>query len=78
MCAVAEGAADLYPRLGPTRLWDTAAGAAIATEAGCDVVALDGEPLRYDLGSGLARPAFLVCAPGGVREACLRALAAAG
>lgn len=76
MCAVAEGAADLYPRLGPTCLWDTAAGAAIATEAGCDVVGLDGRPLRYALADGLVRPGFLVCAPGGVREACLRALAA--
>ena len=75
MCAVAEGAADLYPRLGPTRLWDTAAGTAIATEAGCDVVALDGRPLHYDLASGLVRPGFLVSAPGGCREACLRALA---
>jgi 3'(2'), 5'-bisphosphate nucleotidase len=74
MCAVAEGAADLYPRLGPTRLWDTAAGAAIATEAGCDVVALDGTPLRYDLASGLVRAGFLVTAPGGGREAFLRAL----
>jgi 3'(2'), 5'-bisphosphate nucleotidase len=78
MCAVAEGTADLYPRLGPTRLWDTAAGAAIATAAGCDVVALDGKPLRYDLASGLVRPAFLVSAPGGGRDACLRALAAGG
>jgi 3'(2'), 5'-bisphosphate nucleotidase len=76
MCAVAEGAADLYPRLGPTRLWDTAAGAAIAAEAGCDVVGLDGRPLRYDLAGGLVHPGFLVCAPGGGREACLRALAA--
>lgn len=76
MCAVAEGAADVYPRLGPTRLWDTAAGAAIATEAGCHVLALDGRPLRYDLASGLVRPAFLVCAPGSCREACLRSLAA--
>jgi len=78
MCAVAEGAADLYPRLGPTRLWDTAAGTAIATEAGCDVLALDGTPLRYDLASGLVRPGFLVSAPGGCREACLRALAVSG
>jgi 3'-phosphoadenosine 5'-phosphosulfate (PAPS) 3'-phosphatase len=70
--------ADLYPRLGPTRLWDTAAGAAIATEAGCEVVGLDGRPLRYDLADGLVRPGFLVCAPGGAREACLRALAADG
>jgi 3'(2'), 5'-bisphosphate nucleotidase len=75
MCAVAEGAADLYPRLGPTRLWDTAAGTAIAAEAGCDVVALDGTPLRYDLASGLVRAGFFVSAPGGCREACLRALA---
>jgi 3'(2'), 5'-bisphosphate nucleotidase len=78
MCAVAEGVADLYPRLGPTRLWDTAAGTAIATEAGCDVVGLDGKPLRYDLAGGLVRPGFLVCAPGAGREACLRALAARG
>ncbi len=77
MCAVAEGAADLYPRLGPTRLWDTAAGTAIATEAGCDVVALDGTPLRYDLTDGLLRPGFLVSAPGGTRDACLRALTSA-
>jgi 3'(2'), 5'-bisphosphate nucleotidase len=75
MCAVAEGAADLYPRLGPARLWDTAAGAAIALEAGCDVVGLDGKSLRYDLADGLVRPGLLVCAPGGGREACLRALA---
>ncbi len=73
MCAVAEGAADLYPRLGPTRLWDTAAGTAIATEAGCDVVGLDGKPLSYDLAHGLVRPGFLVLAPGGARESCLRA-----
>jgi 3'(2'), 5'-bisphosphate nucleotidase len=76
MCAVAEGAADVYPRLGPTRLWDTAAGTAIAREAGCDVVALDGSPLRYDLASGLLRPGFLVTAPGGAAQACVAALAA--
>ena len=76
--AVAGGAADLYPRLGPTRLWDTAAGTAIAVEAGCDVVGLDGRPLRYDLAAGLVRPGFLVCAPGNGLRACLRALAAAG
>jgi 3'(2'), 5'-bisphosphate nucleotidase len=75
MCAVAEGAADIYPRLGPTHLWDTAAGAAVATEAGCDVLALDGRPLGYDLAQGLKHPGFVVVAPGGGREACLRALA---
>ncbi len=76
MCAVAEGAADLYPRLGRTMLWDTAAGAAVALSAGCAVVGLDGQPLRYDLARGLSHPGFLVCAPGGGLEACLRALAA--
>jgi 3'(2'), 5'-bisphosphate nucleotidase len=76
MCAVAEGAADIYPRLGPTHLWDTAAGTAVAAQAGCDVIALDGQPLRYDLADGLLHPGFIVCAPGGGREACLRALAA--
>jgi 3'(2'), 5'-bisphosphate nucleotidase len=78
MCAVAEGAADLYPRLGPTMLWDTAAGAAVAVEAGCDVVALDRRPLRYVLADGLRHPDFLVCAPGGGRDACLRALDTGG
>ncbi len=78
MCAVAEGAADLYPRLGPTMLWDTAAGAAIAVEAGCDVVGLDGRPLRYELAAGLVHQGFLVSAPGGGREVWLRALTALG
>jgi 3'(2'), 5'-bisphosphate nucleotidase len=78
MCAVAEGAADVYPRLGPTRLWDSAAGAAIAAEAGCHVVGLDGGPLRYDLTGDLVHPGFLVCAPGDGLQACLSALAAVG
>jgi 3'(2'), 5'-bisphosphate nucleotidase len=78
MCAVAEGAADIYPRLGPTHLWDTAAGAAVAAAAGCDVVGLDGRPLRYGLADCLLHPGFIVSAPGGGREACLRALAAVG
>jgi 3'(2'), 5'-bisphosphate nucleotidase len=77
MCAVAEGIADVYPRFGPTSLWDTAAGAAIATVAGCDVVDLTGRPLRYDLAGGLTHPGFVVAAPGGCLEACLPALLAA-
>jgi len=46
-CLVAEGAADFYPRLGPTMEWDTAAGDAVLRAAGGAVVALDGAPLRY-------------------------------
>ncbi len=46
-CRVADGAAHLYPRLGRTMEWDTAAGDAILRAAGGQVVTLDGAPLRY-------------------------------
>lgn len=44
---VAEGSADLYPRLGPTMEWDTAAGQAIVEAAGGTVRTLAGGPLTY-------------------------------
>ena len=48
-CLVAEGRADVYPRLGPTMEWDTAAGQVIAEAAGASVLRHDtGEPLRYN------------------------------
>ena len=46
-CAVAEGRADLYPRMGTTMQWDTAAGDAILRAAGGKVVTLDGRLLTY-------------------------------
>jgi 3'(2'), 5'-bisphosphate nucleotidase len=46
-CDVAEGRADLYPRLGPTSEWDTAAGEAILVAAGGTVRQLDGSLLSY-------------------------------
>lgn len=46
-CTIAEGKADLYPRLGRTMEWDTAAGHAILLAAGGDITTLDGERLRY-------------------------------
>ncbi len=46
-CLVAEGAADLYPRLGPTMEWDTAAGHAVLLAAGGRVWAPGGVPLLY-------------------------------
>ena len=46
-CIVAEGRADLYPRMGTTMQWDTAAGDAVLRAAGGTVVALDGRPLPY-------------------------------
>jgi 3'(2'), 5'-bisphosphate nucleotidase len=48
-CLVAEGRADVYPRLGPTMEWDTAAGQVIAEAAGASVLRHDtGQPLRYN------------------------------
>lgn len=46
-CIVAEGRADIYPRLSPTSEWDTAAGHAVLLAAGGRVDAPDGIPLRY-------------------------------
>jgi 3'(2'), 5'-bisphosphate nucleotidase len=57
-CRVAEGSADLYPRLAPTRDWDVAAGHAILKAAGGEVAAPDGSPLRYGT-SDLLIPAFV-------------------
>lgn len=59
-CAIARGAADIYPRLGPTMAWDTAAGHAVLTAAGGSVTTLDGQPLRYgDTAAGLRNPHFV-------------------
>src|SRR5690606_37526027 len=46
-CRIAEGAADLYPRLGRTMEWDVAAGHAVLAAAGGEVETLNGAPLRY-------------------------------
>ena len=46
-CIVAEGQADIYPRLSPTSEWDTAAGHAVLLAAGGRVDGLDGSPLAY-------------------------------
>jgi len=46
-CRLAEGDADLYPRLAPTHDWDIAAGHAVLKAAGGDVHASDGSPLVY-------------------------------
>ena len=60
-CLVAEGAADLYPRLGPTKEWDTAAGHAIVAAAGGTVTKLDGAPLLYGKrDAAFLNPPFIV------------------
>jgi len=58
-CRVAEGAADLYPRLSPSSEWDTAAGQCIVEAAGGAVTDLRGEPLRYNLKPSVQNPYFL-------------------
>ncbi|CCQ11525.1 3'(2'),5'-bisphosphate nucleotidase [Pseudoalteromonas luteoviolacea B = ATCC 29581] len=60
LCLVAESAADIYPRLGPTSEWDTAAGQAIAEIAGARVTQLDGSPLRYNQKESYLNPYFIV------------------
>jgi 3'(2'), 5'-bisphosphate nucleotidase len=63
-CLVAAGEADLYPRLGRTMEWDTAAGQAVLLGAGGSVVRLDdGQPLTYGK-PGWENPHFLALAPG--------------
>jgi 3'(2'), 5'-bisphosphate nucleotidase len=46
-CLLADGHADVYPRLAPTMEWDTAAGQAVLSAAGGRVLAVDGAALRY-------------------------------
>lgn len=60
-CRIAEGAADVYPRLGPTSEWDTAAAQAVVEAAGGHVCTLLGEPLRYGKADVL-NPDFVVSA----------------
>ncbi len=55
-----EGMADVYPRLGPTMEWDTAAGQAIVEQAGGSVIDIQTrEPLRYNK-RNLLNPFFIV------------------
>lgn len=63
-CLVATGEADLYPRVGRTMEWDTAAGHAVLTGAGGGVVRFDDHtPLLYGK-DGFANPFFIAYAPG--------------
>ncbi len=58
-CAVAEGSADVYPRLGTTCLWDTAAAQCVVEAAGGGVMTLDGQRLHYDPTGDLRNPYFV-------------------
>jgi 3'(2'), 5'-bisphosphate nucleotidase len=59
-CLVAEGRADVYPRLGPTSEWDTAAAHCIVEEAGGRVTDTAMRPLRYNTKESLLNPDFFV------------------
>jgi 3'(2'), 5'-bisphosphate nucleotidase len=60
ICLVAEGAADVYPRLGPTSEWDTAAAHCVVEQAGGSLTDLEMQPLRYNRKDSLLNPFFLV------------------
>ncbi len=80
-CRLAEGAADLYPRLGRTMEWDTAAGEAVLTAAGGLVADLDGRPLVYGRSvseaDAFANPAFVAASGEPVLARVLDALSTA-
>jgi 3'(2'), 5'-bisphosphate nucleotidase len=61
-CLIAQGEADLYPRLSPTCEWDTAAGHAVLAAAGGSIAAPDGRPLRYGkAATGFRHQGFIAC-----------------
>ncbi|WP_342077762.1 3'(2'),5'-bisphosphate nucleotidase CysQ [Yoonia sp. SS1-5] len=67
-CLVAAGEADLYPRLGRTMEWDTAAGHAVLSGAGGKVVRFDNhQPLLYGK-PGFENPFFIATSPDVVLE----------
>lgn len=59
-CQIAKGAADFYPRFGPTSEWDIAAGHAIVNYAGGDIITLENQDLRYNTKESLINPSFVV------------------
>lgn len=58
ICLVAEGLADVYPRLGPTYEWDTAAAHCVLREAGGEIMDEEGNLLRYNTKPSLLNPKF--------------------
>ncbi|WP_404297337.1 3'(2'),5'-bisphosphate nucleotidase CysQ [Halomonas sp.] len=60
LCLVAEGKADVYPRLGPTCLWDTGAAQAVVEQAGGRVENLAGQTISYAESQKPLNPYFIV------------------
>ncbi len=59
-CLVAEGKADIYPRLGPTSEWDTGAAQAVIEAAGGRITDTNMQPLQYNCKDSLLNPDFFV------------------
>jgi 3'(2'), 5'-bisphosphate nucleotidase len=59
ICLLAEGKADIYPRLAPTSEWDTAAAHAVLAAAGGDIVDTEFQALRYNQKESLLNPHFI-------------------
>ena len=64
ICLVAEGRADVYPRLGLTSEWDTAAAQCVLEEAGGRLVGMDDAAFRYNLKESLLNPHFFAVGSG--------------
>ena len=60
LCLIAEGEADLYPRLAPTSEWDTAAAQAVVEAAGGKVIDVELKELRYNTKDNILNPFFYV------------------
>lgn len=71
---LAQGAVDLYPRLGPVSAWDIAAGHALIAASGGVMLAADGEPLRYEAVEPRV-PGFVAARDAATAETFLRAAA---
>ena len=62
ICLLAEGKADIYPRLAPTFEWDTAAAHAVLAAAGGEIYDTRFRPFRYNRGEDLRNPHFIAVA----------------
>ena len=58
-CLLAEGEADVYPRLGPTSEWDIAAGHIILEEAGGKLKSIDNKDILYNTKEDILNPHFI-------------------
>jgi 3'(2'), 5'-bisphosphate nucleotidase len=71
-CVIAQGDADVYPRLAPTMEWDTAAGHAVLAAAGGAVIGQDGMPLSYGkVALGFRNPGFIAWGRGALLKSAL-------